>query len=293
MLSVRHVRDEQYQLAGSCVVFGDFDGVTAGHRAAVETLLETAAARGLTPVLVSFDRDTAHGVEILTSEEEKCYLLREQPVEVMISMPPRPVDEAFVKEILVDKLGAKAVVAGAHHEKLELLRACGGQCGFDVIECKVVLEDGAPVTAQRAMAALLAGDLEAAGRLMGHPHTVYGTVVAGKQLGRTIGQPTANVEFVQNKLLPPDGSYVTITTLEGVRHVGLAHIGRRPTVDDFDYKTVENFVMDFSGNLYGKKMPVEVHRFIRPVQKFNNLNEVKEQVAKDVAAIRDYIDSLE
>jgi riboflavin kinase/FMN adenylyltransferase len=289
---MKHVRDGQYDMAGSCVVFGDFDGVTTGHRAAVEKLLETAAARGLTPVLVSFDRDTAGDGEILTSEEEKHHLLRDRPVELMVSIPPRPVDEAFVKEVLSDKLGAKAVVAGANHDKLKLLRDCGGKYGFDVIECEVVQEDGAPVEAKRAMKALLAGDLETAERLMGHPHTVYGKVVPGKQLGRTIGQPTANISFVQNKLLPPDGSYVTVTTLDGVRHVGLANIGRRPTVDDFDYKTVENHIMNFSGNLYGKELALEIHRFIRPVQKFKNLDEVKVQIVKDVAAIRDYIDSL-
>lgn len=119
-----------------------------------------------------------------------------------------------------------------------------------------------------------------------------GEVVRGKQLGRTVGQPTANIDFSQSKLLPPDGSYVTVTVVDGERRVGLTNIGKRPTVDNYDYTTIENHIMDFSGNLYGKVLVVEFHRFMRGVEKFDSLEAVQAQVARDVQSIRGYIDQV-
>ena len=289
---MEHIRNDKFERRDTCVAFGDFDGIHKGHMALVAKLCETAEAKGLASVVVSFDRDAIGNDRILTSEEEKCYLLDKEPVECVISMAPRPIDEAFAKEVLAEKLGAVAIVVGSNHGSLELLRACGGKYGFDVVECAVVEEEGEPIDAGRVKTALQNGDLETVAALMGHPHMVLGRVVPGKQLGRTIGQPTANIDFVQNKLLPPDGSYVTMTTVDGERKVGLTNIGKRPTVDSFDYRTVENFILDFSGDLYGKVLPLEIYRFIRGVYKFNNLEEVRVQCAKDVQAIRDYIDSM-
>ncbi len=289
---MRHVRDEKIKMQDTCVAFGAFDGVHLGHRAVMDSLVACAMERGLAPALLSFDSDAGGLDEILTSEEEKAWLLREAALDTMVSMPAQAANEAFVREVLVGQLGAKVLVVGENHADLPLLREYGGKYNFDVIECEMVLDEGAPVSTQRAAAALKAGELDAASRLMGHPPIVVGRVVRGKQLGRTIGQPTANIDFVQGKLLPPDGSYVTMTVVDGERRVGSVHIGKRPTVDNFDYKTVENFIYDFSGDLYGKVLVMEIHRFIRGVWKFNNLEEVRVQCAKDVQAIRDYIASV-
>lgn len=288
---MKHITYGPYNLSGTCVAFGAFDGMHTGHRAITEKLAETAKAKSLTPVLVSFDADSGTA-KLLSSEKEKLYLLGNAPIEAFLSLPPRALDAAFIKEVLVRQLGAKAVVMGQNHEELPLFKSAGGEHGFDVVECEVVKDDGLPVSSQLVTDALAACRMDDATRLLGHPHIVMGEVVRGKQLGRTVGQPTANIDFTQNKMLPPDGSYVTVTIVDGVRRVGLTNIGKRPTVDNYDYSTIENHILDFSGNLYGKQLVVEFHRFIRGVEKFDSLAAIQAQVAKDVQSIRDYIDSV-
>lgn len=288
---MKHITGGPYAAAGTCVAFGRFDGVHAGHRAVAETLAQTAQARGLVPVLVSLAPPDG-ATQILTTEAEKLYLLGDLPLETLLTLPHQPVDKAFIQEVLVAELGAKAVVMGQNHPALPLLKSTGGAYGFDVVECEVVVDDGLPVCAQRVRDALAVCRLDEARRLLGHPHIVMGEVVRGKQLGRTVGQPTANIDFSQSKMLPPDGAYVTVTIVDGKRRVGLTNIGKRPTVDNYDYTTIENHILDFSGNLYGKVLVVEFHRFIRGVEKFDSLEAVQAQVARDVQSIRDYIENV-
>ena len=276
----------------SCVAFGDFDGMHTGHMAVITKLLEVAGLRGLAPVLISFNHDNDKRRQILTTENEKRRLLPFEPDLRMVSLPKQRVNETFIRDVLVGTLRAAVVVAGANYRKLELLRAGSEKYGFELQICDVVKDSGAPVSTLRIAKALKANDLETANRLMGHPYIVCGTVVKGKQLGRTIGFPTANIDFAPNKLLPYDGVYVTTALMNGVRRPGLANIGLRPTVDNFDYRTVENFIMDFSGDLYGEELHVEVLRFIRGVKKFDGLNDVKQQVTKDMESVRSYVARL-
>ena len=289
---MKHIQNGQFEMQNTCVAFGHFDGIHTGHQAVAEKLVQVAREKGLAPVLVSLEGPSTQGGRILTTENEKCYLLRDYPLEAVVSLPARALDEDFVAEVLVRKLGAKAMVVGKNHPSIELFRKAGGEHGCDVVECEVVEDDGQPVDTQRVLDALNACDVDGVTRLLGHPYIVIGEVVKGKQLGRTVGQPTANIDFSQAKQLLPDGSYATVTTADGVRHVGLTNVGKRPTVDNYDYTTIENHILDFSGDLYGKELVLEFRRFIRGVDKFNSLAEMQAQVAKDVQAIRDYLDSL-
>lgn len=288
---MEHIRDHAYTMTGTCVAFGHFAGVHAGHRAVAAKVVETACAQGLTPVIVSFD-DELGTEKVLTTEREKAFLLEDSGIAVLLSIPPRAVDAAFLRDVLVGQLGARAIVVGADHEALGLLENNAGENAYAVIKCNVVEQDGLPVSDGRVVSALDAHQMEEAEKLLGHPFIVIGRVVPGKQLGRTVGQPTANIDFSQRKKLPVDGSYVTITVVDGVRRVGLTNIGKRPSVDSYDYTTIENHILDFSGDLYGKELVVEIRRFIRGVEKFNSLAEVQAQVAKDVQSIRAYIDSV-
>ena len=128
--------------------------------------------------------------------------------------------------------------------------------------------------------------------MLGHPYLVMGEVMHGKALGRTVGMPTANIGYKMYKQLPAYGVYGTISDIEGKDVKGLTNIGKRPSVDSFDYATIEAFLLDFSGDLYGKIITLEVHVFIRGVVKFNGLDEVKAQVNKDTESIRAYLDKL-
>ena len=128
---------------------------------------------------------------------------------------------------------------------------------------------------------------------MSNPHYIIeGRVVEGNKLGRTIGFPTANIDYPKDVILPPEGCYVTVTVLDGERKVGLTNVGRRPTVDNLDYCVVENHILDFSGDLYGEVLIVEFLRFIRPELKFDSLSAVKEQIEKDLSSLKEYIEEL-
>ncbi len=271
----------------TCLTLGHFDGVHRGHQAVIDRLVKIGSERQLAPVLISFDHDEADsGTACLTSEAEKRLLLRNSGLRAMISVKPDDTDIADLLQRAVRQLDAKVIVAGENDCRLGLLRASAAKLGLDLITCDVVFDDGEPISSGRAANALDARDFQLLSRLLGHPYSICGEVVYGKQIGRTIALPTANISYVKNKHLPPEGSYGAVTFVSGVPHMGTANIGRRPTVDVFDYVTVENHLLDFSGDLYGQFLRMDLHVPIRGVSKFENLQELRTQVAKDILFVR-------
>jgi riboflavin kinase/FMN adenylyltransferase len=277
-----------FGLCGCCVAAGDFDGLHLGHRAVLARLTQTAREKGLPAVLLSFDRDcAATGPKRLTTEPEKRLLLENSGIDKMISLKTEGMDvdsPQFLREILLTRLGAKALVAGEEDPRLAALAAAGAACVG--VPCETVALDGEPVTSRRAALALERRDFPLLARLLGGPYLIYGEVVFGKMLGRTVGMPTANISFPPGKLLPPDGVYAAAALLDGLRRPSLVNIGRRPSVDAFDYVTVETLILDREGELYGRMLRVELQAPLRGVKNFGGLAAVKAQVDKDILALR-------
>lgn len=295
---MRYFDECDFNMKNTCVAFGNFDGVHIGHRTVINKLLEVSK-QGLTSVILSFEYDEKllNGKKILSTEEEKRYLLNKIAPEVMISykideknkdMPM----ECFIKDILVDKLGAKVIVAGKDDLNINVLRECEEKYGYKLIECDTVIADGEPVTSERIIKELAEGTLQKANELLGHPYLLMGMVMHGKALGRTVGMPTANLSFSNYKQLPAYGVFGTLSEIDGKNVKGLTNIGKRPSVDNYNYVTIETFLLDFSGDLYDKTIALEIYIYIRGVKKFNNLDEVKAQVNKDVESIRAYLDQI-
>lgn len=287
-----------FDLKNTCVTFGSFDGVHRGHQRVINKLLEVAR-QGLTSVVLSFEYDQALLGEqkILSTELEKRYLLQQYNPDVLISyiidetnkdMPA----EDFIREILVNKLGAKVIISGKDSSNITVLRQCAEKFGYELLECDTVYDDGEPVTSKRIVKELANGNLQKANELLGHPYLFVGTVMHGKALGRTVGMPTANISFHESKQLPVHGVYGTLSEIDGRKVKGLTNIGQRPSVDNFNYVTIEAFLLDFSGDLYDKTITLEIHAYIRGVMKFNNLAEVKAQVNRDQESIRAYFDNM-
>jgi riboflavin kinase/FMN adenylyltransferase len=135
-------------------------------------------------------------------------------------------------------------------------------------------------------AAVESGELAVAARLLGRDFSVFGTVIEGRKLGRTLGFPTANVR-PESEQLPPNGVYAVRVALDGSRHEGIANVGVRPTGAGAKFqRLVEVFLFDFAGELYGRDLEVSFLRFIRPEQKFPSLDALRAQIASDVAAVR-------
>lgn len=295
---MRYIIGNDFNMRNTCVAFGNFDGVHMGHRAVINKLLDTSK-QGLTSVILSFHYDEAllNEKRILSTEEEKQYIFSKNGAEVMISYKIKEETkdvtiEHFIKEILVGKLGAKAIVVGEDNHNINILRECAKKYDYTLVECDTVLNDGEAVTSRRIAKALEDGNLKKANELLGAPYLLMGKVMHGKALGRTVGMPTANLGFSEVKQLPTFGVYGTLSEIDGKNVKGLTNIGRRPSVDSYNYVTIETFLLDYSGNLYDKTISLETHAYIRGVKKFNNLDEVKAQVNLDIESIRAYLDQI-
>lgn len=290
---MKYYFQQDVQLDNTCVAFGAFDGIHTGHMAVLDRL-KSYTQRGMTSVVVSLVQDEASLQErkVLSTEAEKQYLLAKTGLDVMLSYSADGKSDSlkqFVKDVLLQQLGAKVVVVGSKDVQLDQLRTYAAEFGFALDVCDVVLADGEPVSADRIIEDLAAGRLEHATALLGHPYLFVGTVMHGKARGRLVGMPTANLSYKSYKQLPAHGVYGTLSDIDGHIVKGLTNIGKRPSDDNFDYVSIETFLLDFAQDLYDKTITLEIHVHIRGVIKFNSLEEVKQQVDRDIVSIRTFL----
>lgn len=293
--------------AGPCVlVIGNFDGVHRGHQA---VFAEAVALKGGGPLLsvcaLTFDphpsRVLGTGAQpLLTSLEDRVELIGRSGVErvyarrfdsAFASWPP----ERFAAELVADLLHARMVVVGEDFRfgarrtgDLGLLRRIGRERGFEVHVPQVASDSRGPYSSTRARDAVVAGDLDEVRRVLGRPHSVTGVVVHGDARGRTIGFPTANLGDV-TQLLPPNGVYAVTVDRRSDREPryervgqGLANLGIRPTVGG-DARTLEAHLLDVSADLYGTHLRVHFIAKLRDEKKFASLDDLKANIAQDVA----------
>ncbi|MEI7885382.1 MAG: riboflavin kinase [Clostridia bacterium] len=293
---MKYIANNDFDFSNTCVTFGYFDGIHVGHSAVISKLWETSKV-GMTSVLISFDLDESLLGEkkLLSTEEEKRHLLEKNGPDIMISYKVRTenvVTEAFIKDVLIEKLGTKVVVAGTSYEFIGLLRSCATKFGFKIVECADVLYDRKLITSERILKELVNGTIAEANKLLGHAYLIMGKVVHGRELGRTVGMPTVNLGLNKFKQLPAFGVFGTISEIDEEKVKGLTSIGYRPSVDSDYYITIETYLLNFSGDLYDKTIALEIHIYIREIMKFNNIEEVKAQVNKDVELIRADLDMI-
>lgn len=295
---MKHIYDLNGAVPGETrITFGSFDGMHRGHQAVIRKL---AGYEGQTPVVVSFSDDVN---PIIYTECEKEHLLQNKKVEIMISMSIAKVEtmtaEEFVRKILISKLQMKSVVAGENlcfgsdKKDITYLLELGKELNFDVEVVPIIHHDGEPVSTQRVKQAIKDGDFEEMSELLGHIYIMQGTVVHGKAAGRKHGMPTANLGIAENKLFPPYGVYATLSNMDGTFFRGMTSIGLRPSDDDIPIATVETWLMNFSRDIYGKCITLEIYKYIRGVKKFSGgLDEVRKQIDKDVADVQEYMEHL-
>ena len=278
----------------ACAAFGRFDGLHKGHRNLVQTLVREAQKRGLPSVLVSFV--PPEGTFVYTTEEEKAFLLKNSGLDVLISCSEK---EKSDPAALIKKTGASRIVCGdCRGNKDDCAEGAPAQCaqlairkaaqelGIPIVMCEEVFENGEAISMPMLDAAFERGDFDAFSRLCGLPYMMAGKVLHGKGLGRTVGMPTANLGLAPNKKKPPEGVYATLTRIDGEVFKGLTHVGRRPSVDNDTNISTETLLLDFSRDIYGKKIELYVCAFIRGIMKLNGLAEVQKQVQKDIVAAR-------
>lgn len=256
-----------------------------------------ADARGLCTVVLTFDPHPSQVLRGFTPPrlatlERRVELLRRHGADDVV-VEPFTLDFAaltpsrFAKELLVDRLGARAVVVGENFRfgakragDLEALRGFGRELGFEVAAAEVAGDERGPFSSTRVRDAIAGGDLDEATRLLGRRHSISGVVEGGDRRGRTIGFPTANLGGVP-EVLPPRGVYAVFA---GDRP-GVMNLGVRPTVDGANLR-VEVHLFDFDGDLYGQSMRVHLVSRIRDEKKFSGLDELRAQIALDAEAAR-------
>ncbi|NLL78012.1 MAG: riboflavin biosynthesis protein RibF [Clostridiales bacterium] len=277
------------------VAFGSYDGVHKGHLKLLEALSEKGRKDQKETVAVSCYYPSAMKEGVLTTEEEKAYFIEKTGVDCLISynMEEECLSwEDFVTKVIFGKLGAKVIMTAEHDDRLENLKKIAGWHGCEVCTVESVLYKNEIISSDLVTKYFMECKLEEVTQMCGHTYIMIGEVVHGKALGRTVGMPTANLGVGETKLKPPSGVYATRTRVDGEFYQGLTNIGTRPSVDDLPVITIETFLLDFSKDIYGKKLILEVHSFIRGVQKFDNLEQVQNQVQKDLTQVKDYLNSL-
>lgn len=269
---------------------GFFDGVHIAHAALLEKTAAVAKERGLVPAVFTF-LDAPHKTgERLLSFEERCARFEAYGIETVFAAPFEalralsPTD--FVEQILKKTCRSALAVCGFN---FRFGRGAEGDSTLltSLLPDSVVLApielDGGAVSASRVRELLCLGLVEEAARLLGAPYAVRGEVLHGKALGRTIGFPTANM--LPEGLLPRDGVYETRVLFEGKSYAGLTDIGLRPTAETAGERRMETYIPHFSGDLYGKTLTVSFLRRLRGETQFESIEELKAQLALDLAEI--------
>ena len=288
------------------IALGFFDGVHRGHGALLRRAAEEARRRGCTPAVFTFDRPpkeviTGIPCPLINSPEDRSGLVKRlYGIDEMLMVPfddemrTTPWDR-FVTDILVGRYGAVHLVAGHDHHfgyknqgSPELLREKCAELGLGCDIIPAVTLDGVTVSSTHIRKLLEEGGVETARAFLGHPHVLTQTVGHGRRLGRTIGVPTANLVAPPHVLLPKRGVYAAKVTLpDGRAFGGVTNVGIRPTVNHGQDVTVEPWILDFDGDLYGQKLRVEFFRRLRDERKFESLEALKTQIQCDAVRTRE------
>jgi riboflavin kinase/FMN adenylyltransferase len=293
--------------AGTVVTIGAYDGVHLGHQTVIAAVRARAADAGMESAVVTFDRHPASVVRpesaprLLTDLEQKLELLADTGVDRCLvitfdeARSHEPAEE-FVREVLVDCLGARVVIVGedfhfGHQRKgnVALLEEMGSDLGFEVEGLALVDAHGRaagdePKASSTAIRhALVAGDLEMAISLLGRPHEVRGVVADGDKRGRELGFPTANVSVPGDILLPADGIYAGwYERADGSVHPTAISLGRRPTFyEEAHASLLEAHLLDFDGDLYGEHAKVRFVARLRGEERFDDVDALVAQIRRD------------
>ncbi|MBQ9901348.1 MAG: riboflavin biosynthesis protein RibF [Clostridia bacterium] len=292
------------ELKSTAIALGCFDGIHIGHQAVIKALRQPDCET-LDQAVFSFSDAPAFkkGAELIASYEDKCDILSEMGIEALILPAFDSVrdysPEAFFRKILIGKLDARLLACGENYrfgkyaagDSGMLRRLCEEQ-GIGCVVVPSVLYGDEPVSSSRIRAALGAGDVQTAAKMLGRLFSYRLEVVNGRKLGRRLGTPTINQVFPADFLIPAYGVYASVTEVEGVRYPSVTNIGVKPTVGA-EAPLSETWIIGYNGDLYGRFVRVSLVSFMRRECKFPSIDALKQAIHSDsiksVGLTRDYL----
>ena len=286
------------------VTLGKFDGRHRGHQKLLHTMEELKETLGYATAIFTFSTApltlvTGEIATVITTSEERRHNMEKMGIDYLVEYPftddVRKMDPAvFVKDILVKRMKAKAVVVGPDCSfgykgagNVELLRTLSRELGFRLYVIEKEKDHRRDISSTYVKEALEAGDMELVNDLLGYRYFISGEVLHGRRIGRTLGMPTTNLVPSTKKLLPPNGVYLSRTRIGEQAYYGVTNIGYKPTIGE-TFRGVETYLFDFDGDLYGENIDVELWKFKRPEMKFDSVEHLKNQMQEDIAFGKEY-----
>lgn len=295
--------NELPRLNGAVVAIGTFDGVHRGHVNVIRRAVQIASEKSVASAIITFINHPqnivrqGHSPQLLTTAEEKVQLFSKLGPDILIAIPfsealARLRAEEFITDILKAKMEAISLVFGPSfrfgHDRFnpsqqpELLRKHGIE---PVTVPDLADQSGLTISSTAIRKLIAAGQIESANEMLARRYSVDGQVVKGFGRGNKLGYPTANIIPPAEKILPPNGVYLTEAVWENEHHLSVTNVGVKPTFSGEDC-TIEVYLPNFSGNLYGKHLQVRFAAFIRSEEKFGGAEELIRQISKDLSVAR-------
>lgn len=279
------------------VALGFFDGVHLGHQELLRELSRMAEERGLNPAVFTFADHPKRNVRtdfpgLIMTQEERIHHLEQSGVRTVYMAPAdsRVLDltpEAFIDEILKDRLKARLIICGEDFRfgnkasgDIATLREHAGEA-YELCVIPDLYAGGDIISSTRIREALIQGDMAAAAEMLGHPFYYKSRVVQGKKLGRRLGFPTINMPIEEGLVIARTGVYASRVWIGDKGYCGLSNLGYKPTVGVFEKPSLETYLYDYDGDLYGTTLRVELLRHFRDEEKFNTVEEMRDVVLKD------------
>ena len=288
----------------TAVTLGKFDGLHRGHQRLIRKVQRLKREYGTTSVVFAFDMVPLYErlgkprEGIMSNEERrmrldgKADILLECPFTEAISNMEA---EDFIRDVVCGLLHARFLVVGTdfqfgHNKRgdAQMLIDYSTKYDYEVFVISKETYGIREISSSYIRETMKQGNMEKVNAMLGYPYTVAGEVEYGKQLGRTIGVPTINVHPAKEKLLPPNGVYMVGIKIDGIWYNGIGNVGVKPTVSSENRMLIESHLLDYNGNAYGKHVEIQLYHFRRPEQKFASIEEMKQQIEKDIQSGKDY-----
>lgn len=304
---------EGLQLDANVATIGFFDGVHIGHRFLLEQVKHEALKRGLSSSVITFPTHPGkivnpnRHIDHITLSAEKIELLQELELDYCFLLQfskelSRYSAKEFMRSVLKDKFNVHVLVIGYDHrfgynreDGFNEYVAYGKELGIELIQAREYRGDeGALVSSSYIRDEIRSGNIEEVNGQLGYPYFLNGEVIHGKKLGRTIGFPTANIQVLNgDKMVPKDGVYAVKVHIEGDEksYGGMLNIGHRPTINNGCNRSIEVHILDFSGDIYGKKMRLTFLKRMRSEVKFETIEGLVNQLNKDECAVRAFLNN--